>query len=196
MLGGSFSLCERRQAASFSLIVQQQVVGTCSRKTWLFQKEEAILVKAGSYSREERDRKHLYNRKKHFGVVCAGEGAEFIWSAAAASPPAHTSHSNSLATRRASSVPKAEPPRAISVIQRIARAFRQIGAMSKARVYADVNVQRPKEYWDYEALTVQWGCVSNFASSIDLFPFGPVEMYGMQDAVLRSASEASDVITL
>ena len=29
--------------------------------------------------------------------------------------------------------------------------------MSKARVYADVNVQRPKEYWDYEALTVQWG---------------------------------------
>nr|CAB3493125.1 unnamed protein product [Digitaria exilis] len=30
-------------------------------------------------------------------------------------------------------------------------------AMSKARVYADVNVLRPKEYWDYEALTVQWG---------------------------------------
>nr|4ANM_A Chain A, Casein Kinase Ii Subunit Alpha [Zea mays] len=28
---------------------------------------------------------------------------------------------------------------------------------SKARVYADVNVLRPKEYWDYEALTVQWG---------------------------------------
>lgn len=32
-------------------------------------------------------------------------------------------------------------------------------AMSKARVYADVNVLRPKEYWDYEALTVQWGSV-------------------------------------
>lgn len=30
-------------------------------------------------------------------------------------------------------------------------------AMSKARVYADVNVVRPKEYWDYESLTVQWG---------------------------------------
>ncbi|OAY67755.1 Casein kinase II subunit alpha [Ananas comosus] len=29
--------------------------------------------------------------------------------------------------------------------------------MSKARVYADVNVQRSKEYWDYESLTVQWG---------------------------------------
>ena len=29
--------------------------------------------------------------------------------------------------------------------------------MSKARVYTDVNVLRPKEYWDYEALTVQWG---------------------------------------
>lgn len=29
--------------------------------------------------------------------------------------------------------------------------------MSKARVYTDVNVIRPKEYWDYESLTVQWG---------------------------------------
>uniref|UniRef100_A0ACD5TVT2 Uncharacterized protein n=1 Tax=Avena sativa TaxID=4498 RepID=A0ACD5TVT2_AVESA len=29
--------------------------------------------------------------------------------------------------------------------------------MSTARVYADVNVHRPKEYWDYEALSVQWG---------------------------------------
>ncbi|XP_052727834.1 casein kinase II subunit alpha-1 isoform X3 [Vigna angularis] len=30
-------------------------------------------------------------------------------------------------------------------------------SMSKARVYTDVNVLRPKEYWDYESLTVQWG---------------------------------------
>jgi casein kinase II subunit alpha len=29
--------------------------------------------------------------------------------------------------------------------------------MSTARVYADVNVKRPREYWDYEALAVKWG---------------------------------------
>ncbi|RYR11183.1 hypothetical protein Ahy_B05g079656 isoform B [Arachis hypogaea] len=29
--------------------------------------------------------------------------------------------------------------------------------MSKARVYTDINVLRPKEYWDYESLNVQWG---------------------------------------
>ncbi|KAK8663867.1 hypothetical protein V6N13_083672 [Hibiscus sabdariffa] len=29
--------------------------------------------------------------------------------------------------------------------------------MSKSRVYTDVNDLRPKEYWDYESLTVQWG---------------------------------------
>jgi len=29
--------------------------------------------------------------------------------------------------------------------------------MSRARVYADVNVQRPREYWDYESLVVTWG---------------------------------------
>jgi hypothetical protein len=25
------------------------------------------------------------------------------------------------------------------------------------RVYPDVNVHRPRDYWDYEALTVNWG---------------------------------------
>ncbi|KAB1204025.1 hypothetical protein CJ030_MR8G002830 [Morella rubra] len=29
--------------------------------------------------------------------------------------------------------------------------------MSRARVYADVNLHRPRDYWDYEALIVQWG---------------------------------------
>jgi hypothetical protein len=29
--------------------------------------------------------------------------------------------------------------------------------MSQARVYADVNVKRPREYWDYESLVVNWG---------------------------------------
>lgn len=28
---------------------------------------------------------------------------------------------------------------------------------SLARVYRDVNSQRPREYWDYEALSVEWG---------------------------------------
>ncbi|KAL6215416.1 hypothetical protein ACLB2K_014846 [Fragaria x ananassa] len=30
-------------------------------------------------------------------------------------------------------------------------------AMSRARVYADVNVQRPRDYWDYESLVLEWG---------------------------------------
>lgn len=41
--------------------------------------------------------------------------------------------------------------------QRIGKALRQPGATSKARVYADVNVVRPAEYWDYESLSVNWG---------------------------------------
>ena len=28
---------------------------------------------------------------------------------------------------------------------------------SRARVYADVNSHRPREYWDYEAHVVEWG---------------------------------------
>ncbi|KAL6507446.1 Casein kinase II subunit alpha-4, chloroplastic [Orobanche gracilis] len=41
--------------------------------------------------------------------------------------------------------------------QKFGKAIRRPGAPSKARVYADVNVIRPREYWDYESLTVQWG---------------------------------------
>lgn len=28
---------------------------------------------------------------------------------------------------------------------------------SRARVYADVNSQNPREYWDYESYVVDWG---------------------------------------
>ena len=31
---------------------------------------------------------------------------------------------------------------------------------SLARVYRDVNSTRPREYWDYEALSVEWGYVA------------------------------------
>ncbi|KAE7999710.1 hypothetical protein FH972_004115 [Carpinus fangiana] len=44
-----------------------------------------------------------------------------------------------------------------TLAQKIGKAVRRPGAPSKARVYADVNVIRPKDYWDYESLTVQWG---------------------------------------
>ncbi|XAR51354.1 Non-specific serine/threonine protein kinase [Bertholletia excelsa] len=44
-----------------------------------------------------------------------------------------------------------------TVAQRIGKSIRRPGAPSKARIYADVNVIRPKEYWDYESLSVQWG---------------------------------------
>ena len=30
---------------------------------------------------------------------------------------------------------------------------------SIARVYPDINVHQPRDYWDYEALTVTWGYV-------------------------------------
>jgi hypothetical protein len=35
--------------------------------------------------------------------------------------------------------------------------FTNKGGMVLSRVYPDVNVHRPRDYWDYEALTVNWG---------------------------------------
>jgi hypothetical protein len=41
-----------------------------------------------------------------------------------------------------------------------ARAGRRVKKIrSRARVYADVNQHRPKEYWNYEVLKVNWGYV-------------------------------------
>ncbi|PQP96300.1 casein kinase II subunit alpha [Prunus yedoensis var. nudiflora] len=54
------------------------------------------------------------------------------------------------------------PPRPLhpfpeTLAQKICKSIRRPGAASKARIYSDVNVIRPKDYWDYESLTVQWG---------------------------------------
>lgn len=49
------------------------------------------------------------------------------------------------------------PSQPDTLAQKIGKSTRRPGASSKARVYVDVNVVRPKEYWDYESLTVQWG---------------------------------------
>ena len=55
--------------------------------------------------------------------------------------------------------PPAQPLQ-MSAAQRFSKALRTKGGMmSRARVYADVNTTRPKEYWDYENMTLQWGYV-------------------------------------
>ncbi|KMZ74496.1 Casein kinase II subunit alpha, chloroplastic [Zostera marina] len=44
-----------------------------------------------------------------------------------------------------------------NMAQRIMKAVRRPGAPSKAKVYADVNSERDKEYWDYESFVLHWG---------------------------------------
>ena len=31
-----------------------------------------------------------------------------------------------------------------------------------ARVYADVNQQMPRVYWDYDSVTITWGIMENY----------------------------------
>lgn len=35
--------------------------------------------------------------------------------------------------------------------------FERMALPSRARVYADVNSHKPREYWDYESYVVDWG---------------------------------------
>ncbi|KAK8956946.1 hypothetical protein KSP39_PZI000229 [Platanthera zijinensis] len=52
---------------------------------------------------------------------------------------------------------RSSPTAAENLAHRIGKAVRRPGASSRARIFADVNVSRPNEYWDYESVTVQWG---------------------------------------
>ena len=45
----------------------------------------------------------------------------------------------------------------VDMSTRIGKAIRRDATPSKARVYAEANDEKPREYWDYEALSVQWG---------------------------------------
>ncbi|GLJ12921.1 hypothetical protein SUGI_0200570 [Cryptomeria japonica] len=67
-----------------------------------------------------------------------------------------TATGNNTATTVPSKSSKAAAA-AANLAQKIGKSIRRPGAMSKARVYADVNVVRPKDYWDYESIAVQWG---------------------------------------
>jgi casein kinase II subunit alpha len=34
--------------------------------------------------------------------------------------------------------------------------------MTMARVYADVNAQMPRAYWDYDSVNIAWGALENY----------------------------------
>uniref|UniRef100_A0A914QLP2 non-specific serine/threonine protein kinase n=1 Tax=Panagrolaimus davidi TaxID=227884 RepID=A0A914QLP2_9BILA len=34
---------------------------------------------------------------------------------------------------------------------------------SRARVYADVNSAKPREYWDYEQHVIEWGNIEDYS---------------------------------
>ncbi|XP_020398967.1 casein kinase II subunit alpha-4, chloroplastic [Zea mays] len=68
----------------------------------------------------------------------------------------HRRHRLAPTAYAAAAAAAAEAP--LPMTSRFGRATRQLGgAASVARVYADANAQRPKEYWDYESLDIQWG---------------------------------------
>lgn len=46
--------------------------------------------------------------------------------------------------------------------RRAMRAAPESGAAQLPRLYHDVNVNRPREYWDYENLSVNWGCQDDY----------------------------------
>jgi len=47
--------------------------------------------------------------------------------------------------------------RTVANNQTTVRFINQMALPSRARVDADVNSHKPREYWDYESYTVEWG---------------------------------------
>src|SRR5689334_19933216 len=61
---------------------------------------------------------------------------------------------------------------------------------SVARVYTDVNANRPKEYSDYERFTVDWGYAATLSFCIFSFPCGvlPGSSFALSSSPVRGYS--------
>ncbi|KAI3936926.1 hypothetical protein MKW92_007770 [Papaver armeniacum] len=92
----------------------------------------------------------LHHLLLRYYIVSVGTLLAFYYAPVAHSPNLH--HPSSPSSHNKSS----------SFIKNLIEIKVDSKKMSKARVYADVNVIRPKEYWDYESLTVQWGDQENY----------------------------------
>lgn len=94
-------------------------------------------------------------------------------------PPFISRSRHSLPTKHKKPLPPSQSPpydrlrpslsQPETLAQKIGKSIRRPGAPSKARVYSDINVIRPKDYWDYESLTVQWGFVSFLSSFTPIY---------------------------
>ena len=49
------------------------------------------------------------------------------------------------------------------------RALENLGAAVLPRLYRDVNLHKPQAYWDYEALSVNWGCQDRIHTYIYIY---------------------------
>ena len=53
------------------------------------------------------------------------------------------------------------------------------GAASVARVYADVNANMPRSYWDYDSVNISWGVLENYevVRKIGVYPQLQLPLY-------------------
>ena len=107
--------------------------------------------------------------KKHLAPAAAAIAKEL----AASSPPISKSAASSAPAGETQQQPQQQLPARI-IDTSTARPIDPSEAphyyvwsdkMSRSRVYADVNVKRPREYWDYESLVVNWGDQEDYEAS-------------------------------
>nr|CAD1837777.1 unnamed protein product [Ananas comosus var. bracteatus] len=99
--------------------------------------------------------KHVPHRLSLLASVALAIALFHVLPRRTSSPPPIPSPPPQITAKRwGSECSSANPNRSVEIRNPIGAKTR---AMSKARVYTDVNVLCPKEYWDYESLIVQWG---------------------------------------
>jgi casein kinase II subunit alpha len=68
----------------------------------------------------------------------------------------------SLASRLARKDTTGTSPSAKSTLAANMALNNSSGATSVARVYADVNANMPRSYWDYDSVNISWGVLENY----------------------------------
>jgi hypothetical protein len=56
--------------------------------------------------------------------------------------------------------------------------------VSMARVYADVNAQMPRAYWDYDSVNISWGVLENYEV---------VKKIGMNELLIHYSCSRTDI---
>lgn len=111
------------------------------------------LIRSGSLQQQEQHYQTYTTPPRTDLLVGIADKHSYVWRLV---------HSSCSISNRVSSVERRQQEQHKVYPDKSVLLQRAMAASSRARVYADVNSHKPREYWDYESYVVDWGLQDNY----------------------------------